>query len=137
MKIIMKCAPVYNRHNVFSIIIVTRPAKINHVGALIYLRNTNLKYSMPHNFLVPDSNCVRFTVVDKKVPISIACTRKERNKNIFRMEMVRNILNVFGFACTQHYYLFHFCLKMLLFNFSHYSLNKVMYKTGVVKAAVW
>jgi len=39
----------------------TRPAKIDHVGTLIYLRNTNLKYSMPHNFPVPDSNHIRFT----------------------------------------------------------------------------
>jgi len=26
--------------------VVTMPAKINHMGTLIYLRNTNLKYSM-------------------------------------------------------------------------------------------
>jgi len=39
---------------------MTRPAKIDYVGTLIYLRNTNLKYSMPHNFPVPHSNRVRF-----------------------------------------------------------------------------
>jgi len=40
---------------------VTRPAKIDHVGTLIYLRNTNLKFSMPHKFPVPNSNHIRFT----------------------------------------------------------------------------
>jgi len=40
---------------------MTRPVKINHVGTLIYLRNTNLKYSMPHNFPLPDSNRITFT----------------------------------------------------------------------------
>jgi len=37
---------------------VTRPAKINHVGTLIYFRNTNLKYSVPHNFSMPNSSCM-------------------------------------------------------------------------------
>jgi len=39
---------------------VTRLAKIDHVGTFIYLRNTNLKYSMPRSSSVPDSNHVRF-----------------------------------------------------------------------------
>jgi len=30
-------------------------------GTFEYLRNTNLKYSMPHNSPVPDSSRVRFT----------------------------------------------------------------------------
>ena len=33
---------------------VTRPAKTRHVGTFKYLRNTNLKYSVPHNSPVPD-----------------------------------------------------------------------------------
>jgi len=41
---------------------VTRPAKINHVDTFKYLRNTNLKYSMPHNSPVPDNSCARFTL---------------------------------------------------------------------------
>jgi len=40
---------------------VTRPAKTYHVGIFKYLRNTNLKYSLPHNSPVPDSSHVRFT----------------------------------------------------------------------------
>jgi len=32
-----------------------------HVGTFKYLRNTNLKYSMPHNPPVPDSTRLRFT----------------------------------------------------------------------------
>jgi len=35
---------------------VTRSAKINHVGTLIYLRNKKFEI-----FNVPDSNCIRFT----------------------------------------------------------------------------
>jgi len=41
-------------------IYVTRPAKIDQVGAFKYLRNTNLKYSMLNSSPVPDSSCVRF-----------------------------------------------------------------------------
>jgi len=43
------------------VIYVTRPAKIDQVGTFKYLRNTNSKYSRPHNFPVPDSSHVRFT----------------------------------------------------------------------------
>ena len=39
---------------------VTRPAKIDQVGTFKYLRNTNSKYSMPHDSPVPDSSCVKF-----------------------------------------------------------------------------
>jgi len=46
---------------VMNSITFARPTRIDHVGALIYLRNTNLKYSMLHKLPVPDSNCVRFT----------------------------------------------------------------------------
>jgi len=41
---------------------VTRPAKIDHVGTFKSLKNTNLKYSMPHSSPVPDSGHVRFTL---------------------------------------------------------------------------
>ena len=49
-------------------------------------------------WLLTDDHHYTFTfviVADKKIPISIAFTGKERNKNIFRTEMVQNILNIF------------------------------------------
>jgi len=47
--------------HVKTITYVTRPAKIDQVGTFKYLRNTNSKYSTPHNSPVPDSSRVRFT----------------------------------------------------------------------------
>jgi len=44
-----------------GLLYVTRRVKINHVGTLVYLRNSDLKYLTPHNFPVSDSNCIRFT----------------------------------------------------------------------------
>jgi len=43
-----------------KVIFVTKPANIDHVGTLIYLRNISLKYLMAHNFPVP-ANCIRLT----------------------------------------------------------------------------
>jgi len=41
-----------------SLVYVTRSVKIDQVGTFKYLRNTNLKYLMSHNFPVPDSSHV-------------------------------------------------------------------------------
>jgi len=49
-------------HMCISTTYVTETAKIDLVGTFKYLRNNNLKYSMPHNSPVPDSNHVRFTL---------------------------------------------------------------------------
>jgi len=56
-----------NTWNKIFIWYVTRPLKINHVRTFIYLRSTNLKYSMPHNSSAPDSSHVRFTLEEKGI----------------------------------------------------------------------
>ena len=47
-----------------QILNVTRQAKADHVSTLIYLINTNLKYSITHNFPVPGSSRIKFTHAD-------------------------------------------------------------------------
>ena len=49
------------KNKLSGLLYVTRRVKINHVGTLVYLRNSDLKYLTPHNFPVSDSNCIRFT----------------------------------------------------------------------------
>jgi len=59
---------------------VTRPAKINHVGTLKYLRIINLKNLMPYNFSAPDSNHIRFT---QEFSRAIATSKQSYNYLLF------------------------------------------------------
>jgi len=74
---------------------VTRPAKIVYVakGTLKYLKITNLKYLMPYNFPVPDSNhVIRF-----KYSKAIATSKQSYNYLLFGFagfsHMAQNITN--------------------------------------------
>jgi len=62
LNILVICISYVYLDYVYTHLCVTRPAKIDHVDTFKYLKNTNLKYSIPHNSPVPDSSRLRYTL---------------------------------------------------------------------------